>query len=144
MSINENIIELKIFDFDTDHRFISDLLGLNPTRTWTKGEEYFIGNKRNKIKKTRKENYWVYNSINVSNDWIGYQIDKFLEDIIVPRKEAIKRITEQFHTEFSIVQYIYDSCNPGLYFDKKAIKILNECGLELNIDLYVLTEADKD
>jgi len=103
-----------------------------------------LGNKRNGIKKIREKNYWEYRSTKISNDWIGDHIDKFLEDIIAPKKEVIRRITEQFHTELSIVQYIYDSCNPGLYFDKKAIKNLNECGLELNIDLYVLTDADKN
>ncbi|MBF9255815.1 DUF4279 domain-containing protein [Pontibacter sp. 172403-2] len=143
MPANENIVELKIFDFDIEHGYITDKLGLKPTRVWVKGEEYFFGDKGEGIKKARENNYWEYRLNNISNDWIGDFIDKFIEDIILPRKDALRRITEQFHTELSIVQYIYDSCNPGLYFGKKAIKVLNDCGLELNIDLYVLSEADK-
>ena len=141
MPTNENIGELKIFDFDTDYRRITDLLDLNPTKFWNKGEEYIFGDKRKGIKKIRESNYWEYRSTNVSNGWTGDHIEKFIEEIIIPRKNILKTITAKFHTELSVVQYMYESCNPGLYFDKKAIKILNECGLELNIDLYVLSQG---
>ncbi|MDB5012785.1 MAG: hypothetical protein JWQ25_987 [Daejeonella sp.] len=136
---NENIVELRIFDFDIDHQKISDLLGLNPTHIWIKGEEFLFGDKRNGIKKIRTNNYWEHRLTNITNDWIGKDVERFIEEIITPRKEVLKRIANQFHAEFSIVQYVYDGCNPGLYFDKKALKILSDCNLELNIDLYVLS-----
>ncbi len=144
MPLNKNIVELKIFDFDTDPRYITNLLNLNPTRTWYKGEEYLFGDNRKGIKKTHESNYWEYRSVNISNDWIGDHIEKFIEEIIIPRKSLLKIITERFHTELSIVQYMYEGCNPGLYFDKKVIKVLDECGLELNIDLYVLSQAENE
>ncbi|MCW3076361.1 MAG: hypothetical protein JWO32_970 [Bacteroidetes bacterium] len=140
MPKNENIVELKISDFDTDPKHISDLLDLNPTTTWNKRDEYIFGYKRKGIKKIRENNYWEYRSTNISNDWIGDHIEEFIEEIIIPRKSILKEITDQFHTELSIVQYMYEGCNPGLYFDKKTIKVFNECGLELNIDLYILSD----
>lgn len=130
MPANENIIELKIFDFDSEPGQITDMLGLTPTKIWVKGEEYIFGDKRNGIKKTREKNYWEYRETNISNDWIGGHIDRFIDEIVLPRKVAIRKITEHLHTEFSVVQYIYEGCNPGLYFDKKVIKVLNDCGLE--------------
>ncbi|MGB4775268.1 MAG: DUF4279 domain-containing protein [Daejeonella sp.] len=141
MQTNKNIIELKISDFEVEHEEITYLLDLNPTHIWIKGEEYLFGNK-NQVKKTMEKNYWKYNSTALSNAWIGEQLERFIEDIIVPRKDALKMIAARFHVELSIVQYLYDSCNPGLYFDKKVLKILSDCGLELNIDLYVLTQDE--
>ncbi|WP_187264810.1 DUF4279 domain-containing protein [Pontibacter beigongshangensis] len=143
MPANENIVELKIFDFDSEHGQITDMLGLAPTKVWVRGEEYIFGDKRNGLKKTRENNYWEYRSTNISNDWIGNHIDKFIDEIILPRKDVLRSISEKLHTELSIVQYIYEGCNPGLYFNKKALKAINDCGLELNIDLYVLSEIDK-
>ena len=137
MRLNENYIELKIFDFE-NHEEISNILNLKPTNVWKKGEEYLFGDKTKGIKKIRKENYWEYRSKEITNEWIGNQIEKFIKEIIEPRIELIKKISNKFHSEFSVVQYMYDGCNPGLYFDKKILKVINECGLELNIDFYVL------
>ncbi|WP_373511263.1 DUF4279 domain-containing protein [Persicitalea sp.] len=143
MRINENIVELKIFDFEVEHNEITDLLSLEPTCIWTKGEEYVFGDKTKEVWKIREKNYWEYRKVNISNDWIGNDVAAFIEEIIIPRKDVIRKLAEQLHIEFSVVQYMYDGCNPGLYFDKNAVKVLSECGLELNIDLYVLYQEDR-
>jgi len=140
MKPNQNHIEIKFFDFSLPHDEVTNILGLTPTHQWTKGEEHFVGPKRNK--KIRKENYWGYENHTETNDFIGDQIEDFLKTIVIPRTSKIKELTDRFHGEFSIVQYLYDGCNPGLYFDKRQIKILNDCGLELNIDIYVLSDND--
>ena len=137
MPPNKSYIELKIFDCE-DPIEINDILGVVPTCTWKKGEEYIVADKKENIRKVRENNYWEYRSTMISTDWIGNQIEEFIIEILEPRKELIRTITERFPAEFSIVQYIYDSCNPGFYFDKKALQIFVECGLELNIDVYVL------
>lgn len=139
MKLNENIVELKIFDFEVAHQDISHQLNLSPTRIWVKGEEYLFGDPRNEVKKIRENNLWEYRSTTISNDWIGDQVTNFIQEIILPRQETIKKFADKYLAEFSVVQFMYDGCNPGLYFDKKAMKVLSDCGLELNIDLYVLT-----
>jgi len=139
MPLNENYVELKFFDFP-DHSEITKILNLEPTSIWKRGDEYIFGDRPKGVKKIRENNYWEYRSTMISNDWIGDQIKQFLERIITPRKDVIRSLTDKYPAEFSIVQFMYDGCNPGLYFDKRAMSTLNDSGLELNIDLYVLNQ----
>ncbi|ALJ00729.1 DUF4279 domain-containing protein [Rufibacter tibetensis] len=143
MTVNQNIVELKVFDFDVAHQEISTLLGLSPSIFWVKGEEYTFGGNYNH-KKIRENSYWEYRSTEYGNGWIGTQVENFIEEIISPRVEVLKDMSSEYHMELSVVQYMYDGCNPGLYFKKKFLNILNESGLELNIDIYVLgQQGDK-
>jgi hypothetical protein len=142
MKLNKNHIEIKFFDFSITHDEVTTILGLIPTHKWMKDEEYFVGPK--KIKKIRKGNFWGHELYAETNDFIGDQVEEFLKSIIAPRTSQIKELTDKYHGEFSVVQYMYDGCNPGLYFDKGQLKILNDCGLELNIDIYVLTDIEKN
>jgi hypothetical protein len=142
MRVNRNHIEIKFFDFEVSHDEITRHLDLKPTHFWIKGDTYLVGPANGRTEKNRNRNYWGHEVETESNDWIGDLADKFLNEIIVPRTTAIKELTEKCHGEFSVVQYMYDGCNPGLYFSKRQIKILNDCGLELNIDIYVLSDVE--
>ena len=55
-------------------------------------------------------------------------IDFFVDKIILPILSAIKNIIGCCEAEFSIVQYIYDSCNPGLHISNNTIKFLANIG----------------
>jgi hypothetical protein len=143
MKVNKNHIELKFFDFEVSHEEITTRLNLQPTNHWVKGDKYLVGTEGLRTEKSRNKNYWGHEVKTESNDWIGELANKFIGEIIVPRTKAIKALTNTYHGEFSVVQYMYDGCNPGLYFDKRQIGILNDCGLELNIDIYVLSDVEK-
>jgi hypothetical protein len=142
MRKNRNHIEIKFFDFEVSHDEITRRLNLQPTNFWVKGDKYLVGPIDKRTEKNRK-NYWGHEVKTESNDWIGELANKFIDEIVVPRTKFIKELTDEYHGEFSVVQYMYDACNPGLYFDKRQIKILNDCGLELNIDIYVLSDVEK-
>jgi hypothetical protein len=143
MGINENHIEIKFFDFEITHAEITRRLNLQPTNFWVMGDKYLMGSADVKIEKNRNNNFWGHELKTESNDWIGELANKFIDEIIVPRIKIIKELTDVYHGEFSIVQYMYDGCNPGLYFNKRQMQILSDCGLELNIDIYVLYGAEK-
>ena len=94
------------------------------------------------FEKIRKENYWGFEIMTKTNDFIGDQAKAFLVDIVVSRTEKIKMLTDKYHGEFSVVQYMYNGCNPGLYFDKEQLNILHNAGLDLNVDIYVLSDNE--
>jgi len=141
---NENHIELKLFDFDLSHEEISITLGIESTKKWYKDENYSLDSESKKTTRLRKENYWGLEVVTVTNDYIGDQVDDFINTIVIPRTERIKKLTENSWGEFSIVQYMYDGCNPGFFLEKKQIAILSNCGLGLNVDIYVLSQSDEN
>jgi hypothetical protein len=114
MKLNKNHIEIKFFDFSIKHDEVTTILELNPTHSWMKDEEYFVGPK--KTKKIRTENFWGHEVYTETNEFIGDQVGEFLKSIVAPRKAQIKELTDRFHGEFSIIQYLYDGCNPGTLF----------------------------
>jgi hypothetical protein len=142
MRLNRNHIEIKFFDFDVPHDDITGLLELKPTHFWIKPDKYLVGPANGRTEKNRNTNYWGFVIKTETNDWIGDLANSFLVEIVVPRKRAIKELTDKYHGVFSVVQYMHEGCNPGLYFDKAQIQILNESGLELDIDIYVLSETE--
>jgi len=74
-----------------------------------------------------------------SNDFVGDLADKFIDEIIKPRVQEIKSLSELFDAEFKIVQYYYDGHNPGYHFTLDRLIVLTEAGLDIDIDTYCLT-----
>lgn len=137
---NENRILLAFYEFNYSPEGISDKLKLEPSTIGIKGEEYYLG-RENQVKKNWKSNTWRYEWNSRSNDFIGEIIEKFIDEIITPRVESIKELSLTSEVEFSIVQYYYDGCNPGVYIKKEHTKILSEINSSVNIDIYCLGEA---
>ncbi len=141
--VNVHKVALKFFDFDYLPAKLTDDLGLEPTKTALQGQLYHVGPKLSKIERKWSWNFWMYQVIvEKSRFQIGDQIDDFIEHIIKPRQEKIKNIASTCSAEFSIVQYIYDSCNPGLFFNKSQLKVISNIGVEIDIDIYVLGNGD--
>ena len=142
MRQNENHIEIKFFDFDITHDEFTRAIGLQPTHFWSRNDPYQIGPITKRKEMLRRETFWGFEIKSITNDFIGEKAKAFLIDIIVPRIEKIKFLTKKYHGEFSVVQYMYNGCNPGLYFDKEQLSILHNSGLELNVDIYVLSDNE--
>jgi hypothetical protein len=132
---NRNHIELKFFDFDLTHEELSEILKLELTHKWYKDEEYLAGT----VKMKRKQSYWGHEILTHTNGYIGDQIEDFLKVIVTPRIFEIQTLTAKFHGEFSVVQYIYEGCNPGFFLEPNQIELISRCGLGLNVDFYVLS-----
>ncbi|PSR52106.1 hypothetical protein AHMF7605_00505 [Adhaeribacter arboris] len=139
IEIDTHKVSLKFFDFDCPPDELTKELGLEPTRTALKGQEYYIGPENKRVKKTWKWNFWEHQITIVEKDvWIGDLIDNYIDKVFQPRQENIKKITSKCRSEFSIVQYLYDGCNPGLHFKNNRLKIIADIGAEIDIDIYML------
>jgi hypothetical protein len=144
MGINQNHIAIKFFNFTCSHDNISKEIDLEPTRIGIKGNEYFIGPEHNKIRKIWPYNFWEYRVLIEENTWISDLVDQFIDNIIKPRHDKIKNIMASCESEFSVVQYFYDGCNPGLHFDKQKLQIISSIGASLDIDIYCLSKAEEE
>ncbi|MCF8373311.1 MAG: DUF4279 domain-containing protein [Bacteroidales bacterium] len=140
--INQNHVILRFIDFDFDPNDITKKLGLKPLSIARQGEEYFVGHKR--IRKIWEFNHWDYELKTNTNDFIGDTVDQFFNEIISPRLDEIKEISQKSKTtRLIIVQYYYSGPNPGYGFEKEQVKILAEINAEIDMDIYCLGD-DKD
>ncbi|MCB0439730.1 MAG: DUF4279 domain-containing protein [Cyclobacteriaceae bacterium] len=140
MKKDEQIVEIKFFDFEISHQSISKTLDIEPTGFWKKGETYTVGPIGKEKALIRNNSYWGFGVSRITNNSIGELIKEFIETIVTPRINEIKSISDKCHAEFGVVQYVYEGVNPGLHLNKNQIEILNKCGLSLDIDFYVLQE----
>jgi len=140
--INRNHLILRFLDFDFDPDLITKKLELEPLSTGQKGDEYFVGPQK-QIIKFRECSHWDYEWKIKSNDFIGDLINKFFNEIIIPRLSSIKEICLNCKTiRFIIVQYYYTGHNPGYGFEKEQIKILADINAEIDMDIYCLCEDE--
>lgn len=143
MDIDENHTTIKFFNFTCAPEELTRNIGLKPTKTAIKGQKYWQGAKDKKIEKIWPHNYWEYRVTKNENKWISEQVDQFIDEIIMPRKGILKNIISSCEAEFSIVQYYYSGCNPGLHFDKEKLQTISDIGASLDIDIYCLSETEK-
>ena len=140
MKTNENHITIKLEGFSCSPEEITEKIGLQPTRTAIKNQEYQTGSPQNRITKKYKNNYWEFRVVTNETTWISDLARQFLEDNVRPRIDQIKHIVSGCEGELSIVQYVNEGCNPGLHFEKEEIELLSQIGFELDIDIYCLAE----
>lgn len=137
---NQNHISFGLFGFDIAPNEISEELGLTPKSIGIKDEIYFIGPPDKRIEKVLNENHWKYEWKLNTNEFIGDIVDRFVKEIIEPRKDPLKKLTRNSYLEFQIVQYYYDGCNPGIHINKENVTILAELGASIDIDIYCLAD----
>jgi hypothetical protein len=139
---DQNHTAIKLSGFSQSPEEISERLGLTPTRSWLKGEEYYRGHGEHRISKVREENFWELNWYRETEQWIQGQVDEFLSVVVNPRKEIIKEMSKECYCEFSVAQYVYDGCNPGFHFSKDALALIHYIGAELDLDIYCLADSE--
>lgn len=83
------------------------------------------------IVKNEKDEYYLIKSINEQCN--------YLLNIISPYKTIIKFLTNKYHGEFSIGIYNYDG-RPGIHLNKNLLKEIVDLNLELDIDIYCLSD----
>lgn len=134
---NQNHIIIGFFEFDFSPDIFTKDLGLQPLHKGVNGEKYLTGSKKN-VEKVHKCNMWTYEYKTYSNDFIGELIAKFIDEILKPRVDSIKRLTKNCEVQFRIVQYYYGGCNPGIYIESDHNKILADINASIDLDLYCL------
>jgi hypothetical protein len=105
-SVNQNHIILGFFEFTNSPDTFTKEMNLQPLDTGVKGETYLFGSKK-QIEKVHEYNMWTYETKTYSNDSISDQIVTFIEEIIEPRIDTIKRLTTNCKVQLRIVQYYY-------------------------------------
>jgi hypothetical protein len=138
---DQNHTTLKFSGFLQSLEEISERLGLTPTRTWLKGEEYYRGFGEHRKIRIREENFWALDWRRETDQWIQEQIDEFLSVVVAPRKELIKEISKECYCEFSVAQYVYNGCNPGFHFSKEVLAQIQFIEAELDMDIYCLSNT---
>ena len=141
LEVNQNHIVLLLYDLCgilPDE--ITNLLMLDPHSTGIKGESYKIGPPNKRIAKTHHYSFWEYEWKDKSNDSIGDLIEKFIKEIIIPKKDLLKRLISKCKIQLKIVQYYYDGCNPGYHFNEQVISILSELQASIDLDVYCLSD----
>ncbi len=138
--VNQNHIILGFFDFDFSPDIFTKDMGLQPLDKGVKGDKYFVGSKKD-VEKIHEHNFWRHELKTYSNDFIGDLIAKYIDEIIKPRVDIIKRLTKNSNVQLQIIQYYYDGCNPGIHIDFQRNKILSDINCSIDIDLYCLADT---
>lgn len=142
---DQHKVALKISEFPYSVDNLTTMLGLQPSETAVKDQEYFIGPPHRKIPKRWPFNFWMYQESVEKDQWyIGDQITNFISKIIVPRISILNEIKENCEFELGVSQCLYTGCNPGFHLDKKELKILADIDCEIDIDFYVLSGSTED
>lgn len=138
--INISHIILWFLNFEQSPEDITSHLGLTPTKTAIKGQEYSTSESL-KSKRFHKFSIWEFEWKVDSNKLVGDLAEIFINEIIKPRVNEIKMLADSIDAEFKIVQYYYDGYNPGYHLTVDNMKTLTEANLELDIDTYCLSRA---
>jgi hypothetical protein len=119
---------------------ITKILGIQPTKSWRKGEL---------IPKTslpHKTNGWLIESGLGKNAELENHLES-LKHILNPAIDKIEQLPKETEAEISCVVNIYHSRSieeehntPALHLDLKHIQLLNQLKAEIDYDLYVLPE----
>jgi Domain of unknown function (DUF4279) len=116
---------------------ITKLFGIEPTRTWLKGDVIYP-----KVKVRRKQNAWMLRS-NMPNDTPFVTQLQSLLDAIMPKKELFSKLPPNSGVEISCVAYTTHG-RPDISLPADMIKAIAEIGAELNFDLYQLPSDDEE
>jgi hypothetical protein len=127
--INEIKVSLKIHNFECDALQISDILGIQPTETWIKGEPVLP-----KALILNKSNGWMHQIVKNDVIYVGKMIDS-LVDIFEDKIDNFKKLPPECTFEISLVCYFKKGL-PSIAFNKKAIDFIHTIGAEIDFDMY--------
>ena len=128
---NEVFIKFTIQNFNKSHSEITRYLKINPSKTWSKGD--------NKIKEGTikyKSNGW---EIGIERKNVLH-IDALLDEIItilLPIKNQLTNL-DKCSKKISIIVYA-KKIMPSFVFNKEIISFLNNASIELEQDIYCLS-----
>jgi hypothetical protein len=134
---NENKVFLRIHEFDCLIEDITSELGIEPTKSWIKGD--LIPDREGEIR--RKQSTWEYQSQLSQSEYIERHVESLLE-LVESKKESLQKFSKIYQTELAIVIYEYESPNVGFSLDKEIVQRISDMGLILDVDIYVLIEKE--
>ena len=121
---------------------LTDLLGINPTKSWIKGDLILPHNGlfvKDNMVRFRQETVWQFSTGFIKTldfDDVYYQFEKVFKNKFFVLKKYIQK--NKLKTVIEIVVEIVDEAAPSIHFNKKLIKICKELGAEVDIDMYLI------
>lgn len=144
MDKNEINVSFTISGFDDiTHADISELLAVQPTKTYTKG--------------VRKNINWGI--VASANAWriespafginkyalLDVQLDALI-DLLIPKHEELKMLCSKYDSEFSFSFFVYTDTNestPVVHLEKRHVEFISSLNSECDFDIMLLASGKK-
>lgn len=130
-------LEFAVFGGLLDPKQFDDLIKLNSTEYWYKGDLIPDIN----VKLTRKESAWHYTIGFLETFDIEDITSRFIE-VFNDKVSFISDYLNKYKAEAK-VYFVIETWNeesPSVYFDKKFLHLINEVKAEIDIDLYYMRD----
>jgi hypothetical protein len=127
--VNEMQVSIKIHDFECDASQISDILGVQSTHIWKKGEPRGPG-----ATILHESNCWMHKITKYDVIYVGEMIDE-LVGIFEDKVENFKQLPKECYIEIAIIGF-FKRGMPSIAFNKRAIDFIHKIGADIDFDLY--------
>ena len=114
---------------------LTAVIGLEPNVARLAGETYLTAHG---LEKASKSSVWEVETKYSTNDYLGDVFKEYMQQVVAPRAERVRKIALQSQCYLTVVQYYYQSNNPGFHLDKDDIDLLSSIHAEIDCDLYCL------
>lgn len=127
-------VKLMILGFTEQPDEMSRILGVSPSRTWTKGEPVAPG-----AHNRQPQNGW---QLSAPVDPINAEANSAVESLLslFPDRSAFRRLPSEAEVQLTCTVYAYGE-RPWLYFSRQTVSMLGEIGASLDVDIYDLSEG---
>ncbi len=124
-----------VSDFAGEASEITCKLGLEPTKTWLKGDAWLPN-------KPRAFSCWeLYSPVDCAEIFLDTHLKAIL-DIIEPKRTQILELREQgYSIGINCVGYYYDA-HPGFNLSAELLSRLSTFSMDIDFDLYCLCAED--
>jgi hypothetical protein len=135
MSDHQTYAYFYVRNFNCSLEKITELMELEPTHFWNKGELWGPDNTRE-----RKESFWSYRTSESSDDiYTNFHFRELLE-LLESRKEKLENLPNGAHVGITYVPTCYFS-NVAVILESELLQRVVVLGLELDFDIYSLPSS---
>ena len=129
-------VNMVITGFECSPEHITNLIGVNPTKVWKRGEIVHP-----KAKNIHKESGWLLSSqCDAVNSSIDEQIST-LSNVITPILGNFHKLPEGLEIELSCIINAYEYM-PPICFSTDSVAFASKLGASIDVDIYDLIEDE--
>jgi hypothetical protein len=132
MNKDEAGVYFGVFEFGDDLSVVTKIMGIEPTRSWVKGEPI-----SDKLRGVQSHSRWELRSPADPSLPIEEQIITLLP-LLEECKDQIREVSEKFEARICCYAYYYQQFNPELHLSEGTIRRLADLRLSIDFDLYFL------
>ena len=135
---------LAIFGDVLDHQELSEIVGLNPSTSWNKGDEIFHKTRSGQVLKlpvVRKEAAWEYSTGPIQTS-IFDEMEEYILKIFYDKAQVIRKYVQERKLEIKIdvVVEIEGDTMPSISLSRRFISFLKELDAKIDFDMYLLRD----